>query len=255
MMNNARAEPDATTLAHRYNPFHKPNPHTLDCFMQYGHDSVERNDFFSSKRIRKKISIKDIRNKVLCYLEPQYRRIVAASTALVEFIKRQQGAGGIFAMEDRMSPVDPHYCHCAAEGLELLKQCATAFHRDAPLWIKAQIRETRPRFARHIGVCQRETLLGQATDDVKSGNFMDFANHFIHAFLEMNQQYTVIQEARKNLFKWDLVAYPGVRRSIDARAFEEEVHWMGEDQESATSFTPTALPVRVCVCDCHFTVN
>jgi hypothetical protein len=200
------------------------------------------------------ISIKAVRDQVLCYLEPQYRRIVAASTALVAFIKRQQQIDGIFALEDRTSPVDPHYRQYAAEGLALLKQYATSFYRDAPLWIKARVKIQRPLFTPHMGICQRETLLLQATAAVERGNCSEFSKIFIHAFLEMNQQYHVIRQARKNLFKWDIVPCPGSERFMDVGGVDE-ICWEGQDQEAASTFTPVGLPAGQPVCDCHFNVK
>lgn len=123
---------------------HEPAHHPLVKLMESEFAAMEAKD---------STSIKAVRNQVLSYIEPQYKLIIVASAALVAFIKRQQESGGIFAIKDRMSKANPLYGSFATEGLRLLNDYASSFHRDASLWVKARVKIQQWLFAPYMGIC------------------------------------------------------------------------------------------------------
>lgn len=70
----------------------------------------------------------------------------------------------------------------------------------------------------------------------------------------MNQQLFTVRAARKNLFEWDIVEYPGKERFVDADGLDE-VCWEGQDQEAAATFDPMDLPDNKPVRNCNFEVQ
>jgi len=98
------------------------------------------------------VRFKEKRAEALEYLEPQYQRIMTASTNIREFIHKQKRSGGVFDLNDGS-------CHCCracshkeqksrhlqidpvADGLVLLEQYAASFVRDAPVEALRQIKK------------------------------------------------------------------------------------------------------------------
>lgn len=124
------------------------------------------------------------------YLEPQYKRIVDSATAMGSFIRKQQQPGGKFSTTVMLSPESELFSQYAVEGINIANKYAAAVHRDAPLWIKAQIRGKRPYFNNtRFQKCQREVNLRRLSVIMQSGNMAYFLRAFGTAYLNLNQQY------------------------------------------------------------------
>jgi hypothetical protein len=142
----------------------------------------------------------------------------------------------------------------ADEGAELLKQYATSFRRDAPLWTKAQIRMQTKHFRNHMSVCQRESSLQQLAKIIETGDMPNFLRIFIYTYTEIDQQYCKILNARRLLFANDISATL-TPPDFYVNEAVEEICWEKEGAEIAAAFSAVDLPADKPFCTCQLTVT
>jgi hypothetical protein len=156
---------------------------------------------------------KEKRAEALEYLEPQFRRIMTASTNIREFIHRQKRLGGVFDLNDgscdccnsheehhdRHLQIDP-----VADGLVLLEQYAASFVRDAPVEVLREIKKQQREFDSHYFHPEREEVLAKMNREFEFGDNENYVELFKRAFANMEQQRLEISDKRKELFKSDL---------------------------------------------------
>jgi len=155
------------------------------------------------------------RARILEYLEPQYQRIMTASSNLVDFIKRNKRPGDLFDAEsikcscNRVSwrSSSAATCdwdlHIMAEASVLLDQYAKSFRRDMPLRIQIEIRKQKKQIDGLYFQRDREGALIDLNRDIELCSCDEFVSLFKCAFEHMEKQRQEIREARKGLFTFD----------------------------------------------------
>ncbi|KAE9373677.1 hypothetical protein N431DRAFT_482646 [Stipitochalara longipes BDJ] len=174
------------------------------------------------------------------YLEPQYQRIVAASTDIRQFIKENKRQGEMFDYEDGpcwccdskdYDDLFRHLRHAPlAEALVYLEQYAAAFRRDVPIKVLTEIKKQKRHFDRHYFDNEREQLLFKMNQDFEMMDYEHYVEYFKRAFNDMEQQRLEIQKARKELFKFDLANDRQCDINADFGESEDLVDWEVYDE-------------------------
>jgi len=135
---------------------------------------------------------------------------------LREFIRREKQMGYIF---DFVNPFEGCWCcesenfgdpyrhlnHISlAEAVIHLEDYAAAFRRDAPIVVRREIKRRQREFDHHYFHSEREELLAKMNQDLEMKDFKNFIEYFKRVFAHLEQQRLEIQQARRELFKFDL---------------------------------------------------
>ncbi|KAG4435405.1 hypothetical protein IFR05_009112 [Cadophora sp. M221] len=162
------------------------------------------------------LSFKVERAFALQYLEPQYQRMSAAVSHLVEFVKDEKCTGGIFdcygyEMDDAED--------CLAKfsvAMLLLEDYDASFNRDISFYIKSIMRRNRTYYdqiysERGIGAA----LMEQLNTAIEIQKFDGFIQDYKLAVNKLATLFLATQHARKQLFKWDPEVLDDRRCQID----------------------------------------
>lgn len=150
---------------------------------------------------------KTARKKVLEYLEPQYLRVVTASTNMVEYIKSQKRSGRLFDTEYGREDFRGYKnVKEQAEGMLLLQDYAASLHRDLTPETRIKIALRSHQWQLGYSTQPREKcletldrLLGNRT----VGDELAFIDTFKSCMDEVNSQYLSIRKTGKAVFEDD----------------------------------------------------
>ncbi|KAJ8069421.1 hypothetical protein OCU04_003075 [Sclerotinia nivalis] len=163
------------------------------------------------------------RRLVLQYLERQYQRIVEVSRDIHRFINIHKRSCGLLdinremkvikssseRMSERMSN-DTKMQGYAAKGCVLLEAYADALKHELTLSAKVTIARMRSEFEGYYSSKPREIAIQaviEAMTNTQDGwNYDVWADNFITAFDDMENQLEEIQEARRELFNCDVLS-------------------------------------------------
>jgi hypothetical protein len=185
------------------------------------------------------------RAQVVNYLEPQYQRISAASLRITDFVKDQKFQSGLFDPTPSSTgqnwgrvPFDPRIF--ITEALELLQNYANSFTRDAPPDIKALFVSQKSRLDSYYDRMPRELILTRLSSLQQSGDYREFIPLFKAAVNDMDTQWLQIREARKALFRFDVLNQRGCDIDPELHRCDERINW--SVSEPFTRFAP--FPTR-----------
>lgn len=174
--------------------------------------------------------LKANRKRVLDYLEPQYQRVMKASTSLISFIKEHK--------RDNLDLFDPNFVSSKCEdraifrvacikGYLLLRECVESFRRDIPFSTKENIALNAHDFKikykslpRDIGIKRLKYLIEQQDFD-----FDVFIKVFKEVVDDMERQYREIRSARRKLFEFDTLNRRGCDIDEELWRYDGEIDW------------------------------
>ncbi|KAN0098364.1 hypothetical protein V8E51_014027 [Hyaloscypha variabilis] len=155
------------------------------------------------------------RGQILDYLEPQYQRVMSASSIVVDFIKDHKHTGALFDAEGvtcmcaevGWGQAESHYlCQdVVAEAAVLLDHYTSSFQRDMPFQIQVNFKKQQKLFSGFYFQRDREGALADLNRLIEMGACDDFVSAFRCAFDHMETQRREIRDARKGLFAFDFV--------------------------------------------------
>ncbi|KAI9646035.1 hypothetical protein NHQ30_005473 [Ciborinia camelliae] len=174
---------------------------------------------------------KQCRSKLLKYLENYYQRIRTCSARINVYIEIQNSDPesvlrglrvGLFApiTAEKISSgefrIEP-YCdrHVFTEGIVLLEEYAASFKRDLPYENRLAIRPQKRAFDQRYEQLPREQFLREIDRAYEELNYVNFVTAFKNAVADMDKQYGEIQQARRELFKWDVMGETGSDIVVD----------------------------------------
>ncbi|KAE9373634.1 hypothetical protein N431DRAFT_337959 [Stipitochalara longipes BDJ] len=194
-------------------------------------DMLEHASFASEISDKKKF--KAARQAVLEYLEPQYRRILAASEAISSFIKALKHAEGLldanFVEGQTLHAEDKEL----ATALVLLEDYAASFQRELSTDIRIQIALRSHEWELAYCTLSWEDKLTKLRKLLERGNSSDdveFVQLFADCVYEMDEQYLDIRKARKAVFQDDPASTTTIMgMSLDEWAqpwrCDEKINW------------------------------
>ena len=139
------------------------------------------------------------------YLEPQFQRISAAASAVVEFVKEQKYGGGILdCYQDALDLDDENATNCAT-AMMLLEEYDAAFKRDMPFETKVHFRRFRSQFKRIYATAGvGNTLMEDLNFTLETRDYTGFVKLFKVAVDRLDYLFFFeMLRTRQELFKWD----------------------------------------------------
>jgi hypothetical protein len=188
------------------------------------------------------------RAHIVEYLETEYKRILETACRLNDFIKENKCEGGLFdaSRENHSRWQNENNNRQRATALVLLQEYAESFKRDIPLEIKTEIRLHQSLYDSFYADLWINTLLQQVNTAFETRDHGKFAEYFIYAVDELDEEYLEIREARKQLFKGDILALNqlGCDIDVDFSRCDEKVVWsinepfIGPEEGSGIDYSP-----------------
>lgn len=135
-----------------HNPFRQPTLHPVEQALS----EASRASYVETLEL-----FREVRARVLKYLEPQYHRIVAAYSEMTAFIRRVGGRIGLLELCPDQEWLDQDL---ASEATILLEQLAAAFVRDSPIYVRVEIKKYRQGLDKYYYSHNREGALASLDD-------------------------------------------------------------------------------------------
>ena len=191
------------------------DPHPVEQALRQASDASEEQDVAKFK-LHREIALE--------YLESQYQRMSAASTNVLQFIKREKRVDGLFAYIEAANVYTPEYRKKFVEALILIEDYAKTWERDMPLEVRKIIRDNGQQFEGiYMQTCTYQSLrfLNFAFE---MGDLEACIDTFKKIFVALDNNYRAIMKARNFLFKWDVTGRC-CKLEVENKTYKEKIDW------------------------------